>query len=163
MATTAGHAAEAPQQDSASLLDGVSLCLKMHRLHWRQGAQQGWACTWMTSTTKKLMVKLQISTCTTATDSTADFGLAGCWLLYTGCRAVQHMRRGLWMLNRSSLKSGCILMKYIHCFGPGGPMTNLICTHSFVIVSALSLGVQPMHVLPASDYQSCRSGPTLSG
>jgi len=78
----------------------------------------------MTSTAKKLMVKLQMSTCINALESTADLALAGCWLLYTGCRAVQQMCKGLCTLNSSSLKIGCTSMKYTHCTGPGGPMTK---------------------------------------
>ncbi len=105
--------------------------LEMHTLRYRQGAQQGWTCTWMTSTAKKPMVKLQTSTYVTAHVSTADLALAGCWplytgckLLYTGCKAVQPMWMGLCTLNSSSLKIGCTAMKYTHCTGPGGPMAK---------------------------------------
>jgi len=64
----------------------------------------------MTSTVRKRTVKLQISIYVTALESTVDMALAGCWLMYIGCRAVQQMLMGLCTLNNSSLKSGCELM-----------------------------------------------------
>ena len=113
----------------------------------KTAAQQGWTCNW---------IQRPLNICCTDLQPVCS----GCWLLYTGCRSVQQMLRGLWTLKRSSLQMRAV--DPLHWAWWSHDKTDLhtqlhghIC--SFVCSTNNARAASPVTTKAAgADRQSCR-------